>query len=1203
MLDNLKSDIRIALTGLPNSPLLDGARSLLNTLGYHSQRTLKIGSVNNYIDRFLLSKELTERQKSLFASWRHVEFVFQITDTEVARAISNEVSLNEIVHKESRAKSLLFLAVDLESGNYSRTTLSDMTRAASLPSGPPVIILFRHSSSSGEPTLTIAIVHRRPHKRDDGRDVLERVTLIKDIRLRNPHRAHVDVLADIALPRLLTDCKYSFDKLHAAWVRKLDIDILNKRFYRELFAWFEKAVGECKFPDDGAGEGSNERHVIRLITRLLFIWFLKEKGLVPECLFENSFARRALVNHAPDASDYYRAILQNLFFATLNTEIGNRSFDVPQKNGNCSNFSGYRYRNLLANPDEFINILKQVPFVNGGLFDCLDYSQPGAASERNIDVFTDNPKQRKCLHVPARILLDDDDDAGLFGLFRRYKFTIEENTPLDCEVALDPELLGRAFENLLAAYNPETRETARKRTGSYYTPREIVDYMVREAVAEALAAKVSPRGTPEKHWRDQLGYLLDWEDANADAGEFFTAEDAKGVVDAIANLKILDPAVGSGAFPMGILHTLTLALRRLDPNNTMWEQYQISRAADRAGEAFHASDPTAREDELSEISKTFERYRSSNFGRKLYLIQSGIYGVDNQPVACQIAKLRFFISLIIEQEPNAAKPNQGIIPLPNLETRFIAADTLREIHPDRPNLFTGTSLSALLRELKKNREAHFLAATQQRKSRCVAMDARLRGQLADELARNGLPDSAADKVASWNPYDQRANIAHWFDPEWMFGISGGFDIVIGNPPYIQLQRDGGRLGKLYAPIKYDTFERAGDVYQLFYERGCRSLARETGVLAYITSNSWLKAEYGRKQRRWLVENCTPLRLIEMGKDVFEEAIVDISILLARAGKGSPCFPAVDMDCVPDTPFPPHSSRVWASVRADGDRPWMVLSQVERTVMEKMEAAGTPLRDWDISIYRGITTGYNKAFVVDQATRDNLVAADARSAEILKPMLRGRDIDRYRANWSRLWLITTFPSLRLNIDDYPAIKRHLLSFGYRRLAQDGLLLPEGCRSRKKTPHAWYELQDSCAYHDVFQKPKLLWRDMAKAGAFTYYEGDIYCNDATFIMTGENLKFLCAVLNSFAVSWYMRKAGPTTGMGLTQWKKFAVEDIPVVRPDTASAICLSNAVTQVMAARDLGDVRKIQDINQMINVMVSRLYGLNSQEIKMLKCDRY
>lgn len=614
MTEDLRREIGDALSGLAaDTPLRAGTAALLDALGYHSERTLEVGSVEEFLEGLDAFGELTEKQRTLFEPWHAVEVVFQFTGKEIYQG---QAELFDVPSFEAgRIESFLFLAVGLNGGKHSRTQLAETTRAVNRLFKMPVIVLFRYGS-----TLTLAAIHRRAHRGDHARDVLEKVTLVKDIRANDPHRAHVDILADLALARMFGEGVRTFDKLHSEWEKVLDIESLNRRFYHDLFDWFERAVAACRFPDDGAGEGSEQRHIIRLITRLLFVWFMKEKGLIPDELFEERFARTMLTDHSLDRTDYYRAVLQNLFFATLNTEIDKRGFSKGT-NATRRGLTKWRYRKLLAAPDRFVKSLEKIPFVNGGLFDCLDEVVDESNGGRRIDAFTDiiETQHNAPLHVPAYLFFDPRD--GLFPLFHRYKFTVEENTPLDREVALDPELLGRVFENLLAAYNPETRESARKSTGSYYTPRPVVDYMVREVLTEALATKTEPGDGDKVFWRERLQYLLDHSDAMDDADELFEHGDKRTVVEAIAEISVLDPAVGSGAFPMGILQALTLALRRLDPDNVLWEEFQKKRAKTRADEEFDNRDPELRNEALREISATFEKYRATDFGRKLYLMQ------------------------------------------------------------------------------------------------------------------------------------------------------------------------------------------------------------------------------------------------------------------------------------------------------------------------------------------------------------------------------------------------------------------------------------------------------------------------------------------------------------------------------------------------------------------------------------------------------
>ena len=717
-----------ALRGFADAPLASAAATLLNALGYESDRTAKAGDVAEFLENQAARSKLTERHLALFENWRDVELVFQLTDEEVGGTAS---LLAETGFDDGRSQSFLFIAAELAEDSYSRTKLADMTRAVNRLFQMPVVLLFRCAGR-----FSLAVVHRRAHRRDDSQDVLERVTLVKDVDVHAPHRAHLDILADLALSRLAEAQNVAtFDDLHRAWENTLDAEELNRRFYRLLFKWYERAVLVCKFPDDGAGEGSLERHALRLITRMLFIWFLKEKGLVPDDIFTEEFAAGALKRHAPEATDYYRAVLQNLFFATLNTEIDKRAFS---KGGTAvhRDFTKYRYAKLLTDPAGFLEKLKAVPFVNGGLFDCLDDFEGVKMRGRRIDAFTDNQHQGKALHVPASVFLDS--EHGLFALFRRFKFTVEENTPLDQEVALDPELLGRVFENLLAAYNPETRKTVRKATGSYYTPRLVVDYLVDEALVAALLERVKAADGDAKYFGERLSYLLDYEHAFDDAAEFFDDAEKKDIVGAIAYLRVLDPAVGSGAFPMGALHKLTLALRRLDPQNDYWERFQKERAATRAAAAFEARDQDQREAELLDISQTFENYRDSDYGRKLYLIQNGIFGVDLQPVACQIARLRFFISLTVEQQPSDdASSNYGIRPLPNLETRIVAANTLIGVAAPRQIGLGDDKIQRHMGELARIREQHFSAGTRRRKQRLRDQDAAERKRLARSLGGGG----------------------------------------------------------------------------------------------------------------------------------------------------------------------------------------------------------------------------------------------------------------------------------------------------------------------------------------------------------------------------------------------------------------------------------------------------------------------------------
>ena len=588
-----RAAIRDALRAIETGSLRDRAGGLLGILGYESDRCeegfdFAPDDFLEWADGEAHDRKIAKRPRELIRhTWNRIAMVFQYTEGELRRQAD---LFGGHGFEKGRVESFLFLAVDLKDGDHARHRLAAMTRAINRPLMMPAIVFFRYRRRDGSSALTLAVIHRRAHKRDSGRDVLERATLIKDIRVADPHRAHLNILTELGLSELVGSRALenrTFDALHRAWQGVLDTEELNRRFYSRLFEWFEYAVATCSFPNDGAGEGNAERHVIRMITRLLFIWFLKEKRLVPEEFFEESFAEEHLRDHRPDGGDYYRAVLQNLFFATLNTPIERRAFS-SESQATHRDFTKFRYKKRLKDPDGFKNRFGRVPFVNGGLFDCLDTFEHRGRGGRRIDAFTDTD-QGKDLHVPARVFFDP--ARGLFPILRKYKFTVEENTPLDQEVALDPELLGKTFENLLAAYNPETREHARKKTASYYTPREVVDYMVHEALVEHLCRIVAPYDGDEDWLKERLRHLLAINQGEGIFGarrkpggrpgtedHLIHAREIDPLIEAIDSLRIIDPACGSGAFPMGILHKLVMALGKIDPQNERWKARQISAA-------------------------------------------------------------------------------------------------------------------------------------------------------------------------------------------------------------------------------------------------------------------------------------------------------------------------------------------------------------------------------------------------------------------------------------------------------------------------------------------------------------------------------------------------------------------------------------------------------------------------------------------------
>ena len=874
------------------------------------------------------------------------------------------------------------------------------------------------------------------------------------------------------------------------------VEALTKQFYRDLFEWYQWAVSDASnitFPNDTAIEDDDrddiEKKIIRMITRIMFVWFIKQKELVPNRIFDADFLSTILKDFDPYSKtegNYYNAILQNLFFGTLNRAI-------KDENGNTRKFASsskrdvktlYRYAELFSICEqEVINLFAEVPFLNGGLFECLDKTRYSDGVELcyNFDGFSRNDARFADGRFKHRAVVPNNlffaPETGLISILSRYNFTIEENSPEEQQIALDPELLGKVFENLLGAYNPETRATARNQSGSFYTPREIVNYMVDESLIAYLGNN--------DFVRSLFGSDFSFDEAKA--------EEYKKTAERLKCVKILDPACGSGAFPMGLLNRVVEILERISPDENVYDL-------------------------------------------KLLVIENCLYGSDIQSIAAQITKLRFFISLICDCDKDASKPNFGIPTLPNLETKFVSANTLiaKKKRDLQGNLFENPEIEQTKRKLAEIRHKHFSAKSASTKYRLRKEDEELRGELINLLSDdNGFAQDDAKQLAKWNPYDQN-DTSSFFDPEWMFGVADGFDIVIGNPPYIQLQNNSGELAKLYEDCGYSTFARTGDIYCLFYERGWQ-LLKEGGYLCYITSNKWMRAGYGDKTRGFFANKTNPMLLIDFaGVKIFESATVDTNILLfSKSDNLHKTLCAVtnkqNKDSVNNlSDFVRQQDTICDFSHSDS---WVILSPIEQSIKRKIEKVGTPLKDWDIQINYGIKTGFNEAFIISTEKREGILAncqtEDERkkTAELIRPILRGRDIKRYGYEWAELWLIATFPSRHYNIDEYPAVKQYLLSFGIERLEQTGkihIVNGEKVKARKRTSNKWFETQDSISYWEDFSKPKVMWKIIGCNINFCFDEKQLICNNAVDIMTGDRdsiIQFV-GLMNSKLFDWYLK-----------------------------------------------------------------------------------
>ena len=561
----LKQRISERIQAFATQPLRKASLALYSAIGYKSDRTLQTQSVADFRSQFDPESRLAH-PAALIESWQGVELLFQLTDVELS---SSTALFKDEAVKASLLQSYIFIAIELAEGDYARGKLAGIARQINRIFPMPVMVLFKIGGR-----LSIAAINRRLNKQDESKDVLGKVTLIQNIVIQKPHPGHLDILASFSLEELTEGRRViqNFDQLHAAWEEVFNVELLNKRFYRELANWYFWALPQVDFPADIEKDDEKRRAtgLIRLLTRLIFCWFLKEKGLVPDELFAEADLRKILKDLSPNTSTYNEAILQNLFFATLNQRMGKDAKGQPYRSlAKDEGFHKnritygvdtlYRYEDHFRDPDTVLEHFADVPFLNGGLFECLDRTEEGTNKKLYLDGFSRNKKKRA--NIPNHLFFgseheEDLSDAygdtkrkkekvrGLLHILNAYKFTIVENTPVDQEIALDPELLGKVFENLLASYNEETKTTARKQTGSFYTPRPIVEYMVDESLKGHLAAVLATAGLSEQDAKAGLDILF----AYTERAHPFNEKEVALLLDAIHTCKILDPACGSGHF-------------------------------------------------------------------------------------------------------------------------------------------------------------------------------------------------------------------------------------------------------------------------------------------------------------------------------------------------------------------------------------------------------------------------------------------------------------------------------------------------------------------------------------------------------------------------------------------------------------------------------------------------------------------------------
>ncbi|TCK85071.1 DUF7149 domain-containing protein [Albibacterium bauzanense] len=775
--------------------------------------------------------------------------------------------------------------------------------------------------------------------------------------------------------------------------------------------------------------------------------------------------------------------------------------------------------------DDVKKIFEKVPYLNSSLFEPTEIE--------HSTLFISNLKDDKKIPILSTTVLKDQQGNRrvgnlstieyLFQFLDSYDFSSEgaEEIQEGNKTLINASVLGLIFEKINGY-----------KDGSFFTPGVITMYMCKEILRRTVIQKFNEvKGWNCEEFSKLYNKIEDLDEANQ----------------IINSIKICDPAVGSGHFLVSALNELIAIKSELeilqDKDGKRLREYCVEVENDeliitgKDGELF----------EYNPSNRESQRIQETLFYEKQIIIENCLFGVDINPNSVKICRLRLWIELL---KNSYYKTKTELETLPNIDINIKNGNSLISRFGFDSDLKSALKSSKISIDDYRNAVSDYRNAKskdQKRKLEILIND--IKGNFKSEISRNSKEirslqllnaeyfnkygsdqlftvtltkaqqkdkKSLEDKIQKIEAFREEVKNNKIYENafEWRIefpevlnddGDFIGFDAIIGNPPYIQLQKMGADSDALQK-VGYETFARTGDIYSLFYELGHRIL-KNKGLLIFITSNKWMRAGYGESLRKFFIEKSNPLVLVDFGgTQIFDTATVDTNILMFSKDKNQ----QKTLTCVVKEKV---LSNLSVYIRQFGittsfttPTNWTILSPIEQQIKAKIETIGTPLKNWEISINYGIKTGFNDAFIIDGKKKAELITLDPKSADIIRPILRGRDVKRYSHEFADLWLINSHNGIReqsikpINIDDYPAIKQHLDQY-YSEL--------EKRTDKGITP---YNLRN-CAYMEDFSKQKIIFQEMVQEPSFMLDEdGKYLCLDTARIITGENLDVLITILNS-------------------------------------------------------------------------------------------
>ncbi|EAL3933983.1 class I SAM-dependent DNA methyltransferase [Campylobacter coli] len=881
-----------------------------------------------------------------------------------------------------------------------------------------------------------------------------------------------------------------------------------------------------------------------------------------------------------------------------------------------------------------------LPYLNSSLFEKQSIENTLEISNLNNDL--------KLNYYKNTVLKDDKckTKKGQVGLLE-YLFEFldsfdfgsddEQSEILSQKELISSSVLGNVFEKLNGY-----------KEGSFYTPSFITSYMCKESITKVVLDKFNAQ------------FDLDAKDIS-ELRKSLRKEDKKAQKELLNSIKICDPAVGSGHF---LVSALNVMLSIYDELNLFDEEFYLEVQNDEIlitnhkGEFIEYKRPSTPKDKAHLIQQEL-------FHTKKDIIENNLFGVDINPNSCEITKLRLWIELLKHSFYQSFDDENyhDLKTLPNIDINIKCGNSLvsyfetgkslshypnikermskykRIVKDYKEGFYTDKNLIA--KEIKNLQESFknfclkdkFNKEIKQLTNGANEYSKKYGDFLADEhhdekfksfFSKNMFEFSFDEKEATKEfanlkkEYDNIFNLESNHPFEWRFefpeildddGNFKGFDLIIGNPPYIR-QEELKEL-KPHLAKNYKVYKGTSDIYTYFYELGFNVLKDRGGVLSYITSNKYTRAGYGEALREFLLKNVKVLEYTDLnGIKVFDSATVDTSILCFEKSKSKDNkfkYLALSNEILKTCAYNIGLYKDFAEFSQNSlSKESFTFSDENTSALKaKIERIGTPLKEWHgLIIYRGILTGYNEAFIITTEKRNEILAnckdeaEKERTAKLIRKMLRGRDIKRYSYEWAGLWVIGTFPSLKIDIEQYPALKQYLSQF-LPRIEQSG---EKGCR--KKTSNKWFETQDNIAYYEEFEKEILVWKAVGRNLAFALTEKNTLVSaPSSFISADANLlKYFCGILLSHVLKWLILQISDTTGAGDLMLNNQSLERLSIPKINSKNekiADELISLVDEILKAKEQNKNANTQELENKINSLVYKLYNLTEDEIKIIE----